>query len=64
MNWNILFAGIGAAATLLGANAWLMKIVISSEINKVLLDLHKEYITREEFDRHVKGCPHTAQVRG
>ena len=62
MDWAMIFAGVGAAATLLGANAWLMKIVISSEINKVLLNLHKDYVTRDEFERHIRACPHTRRA--
>lgn len=57
MNWELFFAGIGAAAILLGGNAWIMKLVIGSEISKALLAISKEYVSKEEFDRHVEQCP-------
>ena len=57
MNWGLLFTGIGAASALLGANAWLMKIVIDSSVNKALLSIEREFVTKEEFNRHIDKCP-------
>ena len=57
MNWELFFAGVGAAAVLLGGNAYLMRLVIGSEVGKALLAISKEYVTKEEFDRHIDQCP-------
>lgn len=57
INWGLVFSGIGAGATLLGANAWLMKLVIDSALSKALLKIQQDFVTRDEFNRHVDKCP-------
>ena len=57
MDWESIGIGIGVASVLLTANAGLMKLVISSEINKCLLGIADKYVTKEEFDKHVEHCP-------
>jgi len=57
IDWGTIGAAVGATATLLGANAWLMKIVISSAINEALLSISEKYVTHAEFDKHIERCP-------
>lgn len=57
VDWGSLAAGATVATFVLGIHAWLMKIVISSEVYKLLNAIQKEYVTKEEFNRHVDTCP-------
>lgn len=51
-----------AAITLLMAiHAALIGLIVDRAIMKALLKINKEFVTREEFDRHVKACPHTRE---
>ena len=53
--------GVAVASTLLGVNAGLMKLVISSEINKCLLEISDKYVTKAEFRQHMDHCPNGHQ---
>lgn len=57
MDVETIGIGVAVASTLLGANAWFMKLVISSEINKCLLVISDKYVTKEEFNKHIEHCP-------
>lgn len=57
MDIETIGIGVAVASTLLGANAWFMKLVISSEINKCLLVISDKYVTKEEFNKHIEHCP-------
>ncbi len=57
MNWELFFAGVGAASALLIGNAYLMKITMRSILNEALLTIAKEYLTKVEFDKHIEHCP-------
>ena len=52
MNWEPIAIGVTVALSLLGANAWLMKLVIRSEINAFHVLMNKEFVTKAEC----KGC--------
>ena len=57
--WGAI-AGISAAITIIMAiHAGLIALVVDRAIMKALLKINKDFITREEFDRHVAACPHT-----
>ena len=53
MKWELIFGGIAAASALLGANAWLMKIVIESAVTKAMLSIEKDFVDKDTFNRHV-----------
>ena len=57
MDIETIGIGVAVASTLLGANAWFMKLVISSEINKCLLVISDKYVTKDEFNKHIDHCP-------
>ena len=57
MDAETIGIGVAVASTLLGANAWFMKLVISSEISKCLLVISDKYVTKAEFDKHIEHCP-------
>lgn len=52
MNWESIGVGVSVAVALLGANAWLMKLVISSEINKFHILVSKDFVSKEECSEH------------
>lgn len=57
MNWEFI-AGMAAAVTVIMAvHAFLIGLIVDRAIMKALLEINKEYITREEFDRHIERCP-------
>lgn len=47
MDWQMVGVGVTSAAALLGANAWLMKLVIDSAITKSQLNIQREFVTKE-----------------
>ena len=59
MDWPAI-GGITASITVIMAvHAGLITLIIDRAIMKALLKINKDFVTREEFDRHVKQCPHT-----
>ena len=52
INWIAIGVGVTAAASLLGANAWLMRVVIKSCLNEALLSISKEYVSKSECFSH------------
>jgi len=59
MDWQAV-AGISAAITIVMAvHAGVIALVVDRAIMRALLKINKDFVTREEFDRHVKACPHT-----
>jgi len=57
MDWDNIGIGVAAASALLGANAFLTRMVVRTailELNKVIL---QEFVTRREFDAHTSNCP-------
>lgn len=52
-----------AAVTLIMAvHAALIGLIVDRAIMKALLKINKDFVSREEFDRHIKACPHTRGV--
>ena len=45
----------------MGANAWLMKMVIDSAITRALLTIQQDFVTKEEFLRHIDKCPYATR---
>ena len=59
MDWQSI-AGISAAVTIVMAvHAGVIALVVDRAIMRALLKINKDFITREEFNRHVQSCPHT-----
>lgn len=57
MDWPAIGVGVTVAIALLGANAWLMKMVLKGELSATLLAIEREFVTKEEFNRHIDNCP-------
>ena len=57
MDWQMIGIGLTAASALLTANAFLTRLVIRTAILELKDIISKEYITRREFENHVKNCP-------
>jgi len=57
MNWEAVGVAVGVVIALLGGNAFLMKLVITSAINEALLAVSQQYVTKHDFEEHIKNCP-------
>ena len=54
MDWQVIFGGVAAGATIVGGHAWIMNMIIDRAVTRVLLVMSKEYVTKEEFDKHLE----------
>jgi hypothetical protein len=62
MDWNIV-GGITASVTVIMAvHAAIISLVVDRAILRAMSSLNKDYVTRTEFDTHVKRCPHTLRI--
>ncbi len=61
MNWEAIGVGIAAVLAIVGFNAWCMRLVIDNAIAKNMLIIMEKYITKDDFDRHIKDCPMRAK---
>ena len=60
MEWDMVGIGIAAAIALIGGNAWVMKLVIDNAVLKAFKEIGKDYVSKEDFERHIEQC----QIRG
>ena len=60
---GIVFGGIAAGATLLAGHAWLMNVIIDRAIGKALLGISNQYMTKEEFNKHIEHCPNMRAIK-
>lgn len=58
MDWQAIGVGVTAGVAMIGANAWIMKMVIENAVKSALLDISHEYVTKLDFDRHLEQCPY------
>lgn len=57
MDWQMVGVGIGASSALLAANAFLTKLVVRNAILELKVIITEEFVTRREFEQHIKNCP-------
>jgi len=53
MDWQAIGVGIGTGVALIGANAWVMKLVIDNAVKSALLLIAKDYVTKHDFNNHI-----------
>ena len=62
MDW-VLVGGISASVTVVMAvHAAIISLIVDRAILKAMASLNKDFVTRLEFDAHVKSCPHTRSI--
>ena len=62
MDW-VLVGGISASVTVVMAvHAAIISLIVDRAILKAMASLNKDFVTRFEFDAHVKSCPHTRSI--
>jgi len=56
MNWGVAGVSITGVLAIVAFNAWCMKLVIDNAIGKNMLLIMDKFLTKEEFEKHVKYC--------
>ncbi len=56
MDWQAIGVGVTAGIALIAGNAWVMKLVIDNAVLKAVKVIAEEYVTKEDFNRHVEMC--------
>lgn len=65
VNWELIGVGVVVFIAVIGANAWVMKLVIDNAVLKALKEIGRDYVLKEDFDRHVDQCHvKLAQIKG
>jgi hypothetical protein len=53
---------VGIGGTLMGANAFLMNVIVDRACMKITISLtalmHSDFVTRKEYEAHIERCPH------
>ena len=62
LNWHAIGIGITTCIAVVGANAWIMKLVIDNAILKFGKAISNEYVTKGEFKDHIQNCPAKLKV--
>ena len=57
MDWEMIGIGVTVGIALLSAHAWLMKVIIKNAILELGKTISEDYVKKEDFLRHVEGCP-------
>ena len=59
IQWEVIGIGVTVGITLLSAHAALMRIIINNAILKLGKTISEDYVTKEDFNRHIEQCPMT-----
>lgn len=54
MDWSGMAVAVTAVLSVIGGNAYVMKIIIDNAVLKAINTISKEYVTKDDFDRHIK----------
>ena len=58
MDFEAIGAGVAIAVALIGGNAFVMKLIIDNSIKTLHLLVAKDFVTKDEFEKHIEHCPH------
>jgi len=58
INWEATSAIAGGILTAIVFHAWCMKRIINEALNDFKIIAYKEFVTKDEFDKHIANCPH------
>ena len=56
MNWQDIGAGAAIVVALITGNAFVMKIIIDNAVTKLHLLVSRDYVTKEECEKHREHC--------
>jgi hypothetical protein len=62
MGWEAIGVGVSAVIAVVAFNAWAMKLVIDNAVKSALLLISHDYVTKEDFNRHIEQCPATKKI--
>lgn len=57
MDLPSIAAGCGICVALIGGNAWVMKLVIENAVLRAIKRISEDYVSKDDFDRHIEQCP-------
>jgi len=57
MDWSAIGVGVTSVMAIVAFNAWAMKLVIGNAVKDALLLIARDYVSKEDFDRHIEQCP-------
>ena len=58
-DWQMIGVGVTVGIALLSAHAALMRIIIKNAILELGKTISEDYVTKEDFNRHIEQCPMT-----
>ena len=59
MSWEIVGVLTACVTVIMAVHAGIISLVVDRAILKAMASLNKDFVTRVEFDTHVRRCPHT-----
>ena len=59
IDWQFIGIGVTVGITLLSAHAALMRVIIKNAILELGKTISEDYVTKEDFNRHIEQCPMT-----
>lgn len=57
MDWQLIANIFAGGVPLVMLNSYVNKLVLENAINKTLLKITKEYVSKEDFEKHIRDCP-------
>lgn len=57
MDWQLLSTIMGAAVPIIILDSVVHKLIMENMLNKKLLELTDKYLTRKDFESHLRDCP-------
>ena len=56
VEWEQVGVGVTVGIALLSAHAYLMRIIINNAILALGKTISEDYVTKEDFNRHIEHC--------
>jgi len=63
MDIESIGARAGIIVSIIIGNAFVMKLIIDNAIKTLHLLIAKDYVTQEDFDRHIETCPYARMAK-
>ena len=58
INWEATAALTGLVTAGILLHTWCMRRIINEALGKHMIAMYKEFVTKDEFDKHIANCPH------
>lgn len=59
ITWEAVGSIAAAVGVIMAIHAAIISLVVDRAIVRAVLKINQDFITRREFETHVKRCPHT-----